>query len=816
MKKLVFFLILILSTIQSFSQTQIGVGNQLNTFSGMIRGYHFTAPTNFTICGLEVPNTASNGLQTVRVVRFNAAAPPAFPANTNNFIQLFSATNQPNGIIPCNIPVTAGQIIGVYGVRGNCVNSYGPPNFVTTILGFPTTLSRSGMQSCPTAGQPMANIWSETFYNIGRIWMYINCCAPPTALASNNGPICEGGNLTLSATPTPAIPQAGVYTYSWTGPNGFTSNQQNPTISNVTVAGSGTYTVTINSNCGSVTATTQVVVNPIPNATITNNSGTTTIDCNTPVINVTANGGITYSWDNGLGNNANTSINTPGTFTVTVTNAEGCINTSQITTVLSPVPTITVNDTTICTGQSVTLNALTSPAGGTLLWSNGQTNSSITVNPMQTTWYTATYTWNGCSEGDSILVTVNPTPTVFVNSDTICNGDTTQLVATPDLIGGSFLWSNNMTTQAINVNPGLPGSTYSVTYTLIGCTATASGTVTVNPVPVLSINPVTMCFGETGTITAVPNILGGTFLWSPNNQTTNSITVSPSVTTTYQAQYTLNNCVSNLANGLVTIKPLPLMDFSVDTTWGCIPLNVTMSIDNPNPNTLYQWSSTNNFTGTGSAVQNIYLSGGCYSIFVIGTLNGCVDSSSMLGAVCVEGFPTAQFSSNVSVFTESSQTVDFTNTSIGGINYFWNFGDSESSTEFSPSHLFIGTQSGAEISLTVSTAFGCQDSTSLTIGAQVGGLYYIPNAFTPDGDPFNPHFKPLFPVGFDIYNYNMLIYNRWGEVVFETNNLEVGWDGSYGTEGIDAIQGVYTYFINIKVPDIDKTIQFVGHVTLIR
>lgn len=162
MKKLVFFLSLILSSIQFFSQTQISVGNQLNTFSGMIRGYHFTAPTNFTICGLEVPTTASNGLQTVRVVSFNAAAPPAFPATTNNFIQLFSATNQPNGIIPCNIPVTTGQIIGVYGVRGNCVNTYGSPNFVTTILGFPTTLSRSGMQSCPTAGQPMANIWSDS------------------------------------------------------------------------------------------------------------------------------------------------------------------------------------------------------------------------------------------------------------------------------------------------------------------------------------------------------------------------------------------------------------------------------------------------------------------------------------------------------------------------------------------------------------------------------------------------------------------------------------------------------------------------------
>jgi len=89
MKKftLAFLLISILGFVNS--QTQISVGNQLNTFTGMIRGYHFTAPTNFTICGLEVPTTASNGLQTVRVVRFNAAAPPAFPGTTNNFVQLF-------------------------------------------------------------------------------------------------------------------------------------------------------------------------------------------------------------------------------------------------------------------------------------------------------------------------------------------------------------------------------------------------------------------------------------------------------------------------------------------------------------------------------------------------------------------------------------------------------------------------------------------------------------------------------------------------------------------------------------------------------
>ena len=430
------------------AQTQISVGTQQTTFTSMIRGYHFTAPTNFTICGLEVPTSASNGLQTVRVVLFTTAAPPAFPGTTNAFTQLFSATNQPNGIIPCNIPVTAGQIIGIYGVRGACVNSYGPAQFVTSILGFPTMLQRSGMQSCPTGGQPMANIWSEVNYYIGRIWMYINCCAPPTITATNNGPICTGTALNLTATPSPAVPQAGNYTYAWTGPNGWTSNVQNPTIPNPTTAASGTYTVTINSNCGSVSATTQVVVNQTPTAAITNNTGTTIIDCNAPTINVTATGGGTYSWNNGLGNNDVASITTAGTFTVTVTSPQGCTNTASITTTVAPTPTISINPATICTGQSTTLTATTSPAGGNVLWNTGQTTASITVNPMQTTTYSATYTWNGCSATDSAVVTVNPTPTVSVNSDTICNGDTTILTANPDLPGGTFLWSNNQIGRA--------------------------------------------------------------------------------------------------------------------------------------------------------------------------------------------------------------------------------------------------------------------------------------------------------------------------------------------------------------------------------
>ena len=203
--------------------TPISVGTQVTTYPGMIRGYHFTAPTNFTICGLNVaPDANPTGTQTIRVVRFTAGPPPAFAGTTNNFVQLFTITNAPAiGVVPCNIPVATGDIIGVYGVRGaNCINSYGPPNFVTSINGFNTTLQRSGMQSCPAGtGAAMANIWSEVNFNIGRINMYINCCQTPTINASSNSPICAGQPLNLSTSANPA----GTYTYAWTGPNGFMS-----------------------------------------------------------------------------------------------------------------------------------------------------------------------------------------------------------------------------------------------------------------------------------------------------------------------------------------------------------------------------------------------------------------------------------------------------------------------------------------------------------------------------------------------------------------------------------------------------------------
>ena len=144
------------------------------TFTGSVRGYYFTAPVDFTIVGLRVPDELGNGLQSVEVVRFDGATPPPpFSGTTNAFVSLARFIDEPSAnILAVNIPVLAGEVIGIYG-QASGANSYagvsGP--FTSEIFGFPTDLTRSGMQARLNSG-PMANIWSEAAGPVARVEMY--------------------------------------------------------------------------------------------------------------------------------------------------------------------------------------------------------------------------------------------------------------------------------------------------------------------------------------------------------------------------------------------------------------------------------------------------------------------------------------------------------------------------------------------------------------------------------------------------------------------------------------------------------------------
>ncbi|MEY4595983.1 MAG: hypothetical protein RLZZ506_398, partial [Bacteroidota bacterium] len=171
---------------------------------------------------------------------------------------------------------------------------------------------------------------------------------------------------------------------------------------------------------------------------------------------------------------------TTTTYTLTAT-ANGCTNQDQVTVSIAAPPTVAVNNTTICSGQTATLTATPSSAGGTFLWSpGGQTSSSINVTPTTTTNYSVVYTLNGCSSASATgTVTVAPSPTVSVTPVTFCPGAAVTLSASASPTGGSFSWNpGGQTTNSITVTPTAT-TNYTVSYTVPGCPAgTATGTAT--------------------------------------------------------------------------------------------------------------------------------------------------------------------------------------------------------------------------------------------------------------------------------------------------------------------------------------------------
>ena len=620
-----------------------------------------------------------------------------------------------------------------------------------------------------------------------------------------------GTNVLTCTTPAISLQATGGVTYTWTG-------GQTPNTANNVITIPGSYTVNMIDPNGCPVSQSIVITQNItpPTSGITNSTGSTIIDCNAPAINLLATGGGTYQWNNALGTNAAQSISQAGSFTVVVTAANGCLDSSTVVLTVAPVPLVTGIDTTICSGQSVLITPVYYPTGGQVIWTNGQTTPNLTVSPTSTTMYSVLYTWNGCTATEDIIVTVNPTPTLSVTSSSICFGDTTAVVAQANLANGVYNWiSLNQTGPNLTVFPTQTTS-YTATYTLNGCTsAQATGTVTVNPLPIVSVADMTICQGQPGTLSAIVNPAGGNFAWSQGG-TSATITETPSSTSVYNLTYTANGCVGNAVSASIIVLPLPLASFSVNNTSGCVPVTVSLLADTIGQNATYAWTSTGAGSQIGANPQMTFVNGGCYDVTLTATLNGCANSTTSASLICVQNYPVANFYTSPGSFSQNNQTLSFINTSIGASGYIWNFGDGSLSNEENPNHYFQGITGDETITLLASTSMGCMDSISIEIPANLGEIYYIPNTFTPDGDKYNQVFKPVFTSGFSIDGYEMLIYNRWGELLFESHNPYAGWDGSYGLEGLDCPSGTYSYKVNIKLQDKEEMLIIMGHVNLLR
>ncbi|MCK5782795.1 MAG: gliding motility-associated C-terminal domain-containing protein [Flavobacteriales bacterium] len=711
-KSLIFGMFLFLSML-TIAQTQISVCPMQTTFSSMSRGYHFTAPCNFTICGLYVPADASTGLQSVEVVRFTAGAPPAYSGTTNSFTSLFYQSYWPtNAMIPCNITVNAGDLIGVYGCRGtNSTNSYGQAACPTTIMGNAVTLYRSGMQY-NLATQQMHDIWSEVTYYTGRIYMYINCC--PTADFTVTTPICLGDTSTITYTGS-GVPPTASFNWTFTGGTPATANTIGP--HDVTWATAGVKTVTLDVSqtaCATVSET----------HTVTINAGPTVIAAGLP--------------------------------------------------------------TSICAGQSSTLSA----SGATsYTWDNGMTGSSINVSPTSTTTYTVSGTGaSGCTGIDSITVTVNPLPIIIVADQSICGGETATLSASG---ANTYNWSNGSTGSSINVSPSST-STYTVSGTDVNsCENTASATVTVNPSPVINI-VTTPDYCDSGNGTAVASGSGATapYQYNWNTSPAQNTDIADSLPAgTYTVTVSDDNACSNAASATVgTQAGFSLSSSSEAEHCDQMDGSAQVTVSNAVYPLTYSWSHNAGLNSTDATT----LSSGTYTVTV--SDGQCTRIEDIL-VEAMDG-PTAGFLLNPTVVLLENPEVNIVDESIGAITWFYDFGDGYTSTLSNTIHSFNGI--GEYLVMQVVTDnFGCSDTAWQTLIVNENFTFFIPNAFSPNGDGKNDYFHP-YGVGIDANTWSMRIYDRWGHTVFYTTDINQSWDGDYDGDVDETSQGVYSYYITFK------------------
>lgn len=235
--------------------------------------------------------------------------------------------------------------------------------------------------------------------------------APATPSTSSNSPVCSGTNLSLTAG------TIGGATYYWTGPNGYTSSLQNPTILGVTSAASGIYYVTATvGGCTSSAGTISVIVNPLP--TVIANASATTVCAGDPVT-LNGSGAISYAWSGGVNNGTSFIPSTSSTYIVTGTDLNGCAASDTVFVVVNPSPTANAgSNQSTCIGTTV--DFIGNSAGGTTYsWDFGDSNTSGILFPSHVFSsagnYVVTFTAsaNGCSATDSILVTVNPSTGIY-------------------------------------------------------------------------------------------------------------------------------------------------------------------------------------------------------------------------------------------------------------------------------------------------------------------------------------------------------------------------------------------------------------------
>ncbi|PWT99543.1 MAG: hypothetical protein C5B52_10480 [Bacteroidetes bacterium] len=500
----------------------------------------------------------------------------------------------------------------------------------------------------------------------------------------NLGPdatICVGNSITLDAG------NAGA-TYLWS---------TGATTQTISVNTAGTYSVTVTAGGCSSTDAINVAVNPAP---IVNLGPDASICSGSSVTLDAGNPGATYLWSTGA-TTQTISVNTAGTYSVTVTKG-GCSASDAIDITTNTPPTVMLGpDVSICAGSTATLDA--GNPGATYLWSNGATTQKITVSTAGT--YSVTVTKNGCTGSDAINITVKPLPVVNLGPDaSVCTS--TSLTLDAGNPGAAYLWNTGATTQTISVNTA---GTYSVQVTKFGCTGSDAINITTTAGPVVNLGPdATICSGTSTTLDA--GNPGATYLWSTGATTQ---TISVNTTGTYSVTVTKNGCTATDAIN-ITVGSALVVNLGNDTA---ICLGSSIVLDAGNAGSTYLWSPG------GATTQTLTVTGFAPTVYTVTVTNGgCTGTDNI--KVDLKAASTPQFTYVVTP-TCAPVSVQFTDASTvctGTITgWLWDFGDGNTSTVQNPNHSYA-TPGTYTVSLTITPSSGLPTTTTNSVIVNGGGI----------------------------------------------------------------------------------------------
>jgi hypothetical protein len=494
---------------------------------------------------------------------------------------------------------------------------------------------------------------------------------PVASISSSNGnSVCQGSSTTLSA------PAAAAYLWN----NGATTQD-------ITLTAGGSYSVTITSAAGCVSAPSAMMsltVNQPPVATVAL-SGPTTF-CDGGSVDLTANGGVSYVWNNNVPTATN-SITTAGTYTATVTDANGCsATTAPITVTVMPAPSATITASgplDFCAGGSVLLSA---NGAGTYAWTNGSTASSVLVSSSGSHELTITGS-NGCSTTSApAVVTVTPMPVVdaISGSNTVCEGATTTMTnLTP-----SGVWSSSNTAvatiDAAGDVTGVSSGTVVVSYTVTtnGCSTTVNKNLSVQAAPTTAITasgPTTFCDGGSVVLTAAN---GTAFAWS---NASSSQTIAVTQSGTYSVAVTNGlGCVSNSAPITVNVLSAAAPVVTANNTAICQGASATLTSTSA---AAYLWSN-------GATTPSINVStAGNYTVSIIDA-NGCSATSTPIAITSVAAPSISIAAAGPVTFCQGQSVV--LNSNTNGSTFAWNTGATTPSITATSSGLYYVTVTNAQ------------------------------------------------------------------------------------------------------------------------